>query len=133
RDRAGLAQIVVDPDNQAAFEIAERIRNEFCVRVTGLVRERPEGTINADLASGEVEVLCREIEILNPSVTPPFQLDDDNLSETTRRTHRGLDLRRPQMQQNLMLLYRVTIEVRKYLDELGFIDIETRMLTKSTP
>lgn len=133
RDRAGLAQVVVDPDNVSAFETAERIRNEFCVRITGLVRERPEGTTNADLASGEVEVLCREIEILNASVTPPFQLDDDNLSETTRLTHRVLDLRRPQMQRNLMLRYRVSIEVRKYLDNLGFIDIETPMLTKSTP
>src|SRR5690606_11483281 len=133
RDRAGLAQVVVDPDNQAAFDIAERIRNEFCVRVTGLVRERPEGTANTELASGVVEILCREIEILNASVTPPFQLDDDDLSATTTLTHRVLDLRRPQMQQNLMLRYRVAMEVRKYLDELGFIDIETPMLTKSTP
>src|SRR5690554_836821 len=133
RDRAGLAQIVVDPDNVKAFSTAEHIRNEFCVRVTGLVRLRPEGTNNPELASGEVEVLCREIEILNASVTPPFQLDDDNLSETTRLTHRVLDLRRPQMQKNLMLRYRVAMEVRKYLDELGFVDIETPMLTKSTP
>ncbi len=133
RDRAGLAQVVVDPDNVVAFETAERIRNEFCVRITGLVRERPAGTANTELASGEVEVLCREIEILNASVTPPFQLDDDNLSETTRLTHRVLDLRRPQMQRNLMLRYRVSIEVRKYLDSLGFVDIETPMLTKSTP
>lgn len=133
RDRAGLAQVVVDPDNIEAFATAERIRNEYCLRITGLVRLRPEGTSNAELASGEIEILCREIEILNTSVTPPFQLDDDNLSETTRLTHRVLDLRRPQMQQNLMLRYRVSIEVRKYLDGLGFIDIETPMLTKSTP
>jgi len=133
RDREGLAQIVFDPDNAPAFATAERLRNEFCVRVTGLVRNRPEGTVNADLASGEIEVLCREVEILNASVTPPFQLDDDNLSETIRLTHRVLDLRRPQMQRNLMLRYRVSIEVRKYLDQLGFIDIETPMLTKSTP
>ncbi|MFC4276083.1 aspartate--tRNA ligase [Achromobacter aloeverae] len=132
RDRAGLAQIVFDPDN-AAFATAERLRNEFCIKVTGLVRLRPEGTANAELASGEVEVLCKEVEILNASVTPPFQLDDDNLSETTRLTHRVLDLRRPQMQRNLMLRYRVSIEVRKFLDGLGFIDIETPMLTKSTP
>ncbi len=133
RDRAGLAQIVVDPDNVKAFSTAEHIRNEFCVRVTGLVRLRPAGTSNPELKSGEVEVLCREIEVLNASITPPFQLDDDNLSETTRLTHRVLDLRRPQMQHNLMLRYRVSIEVRKYLDNLGFIDIETPMLTKSTP
>ncbi|MFD4836116.1 aspartate--tRNA ligase [Achromobacter sp. NPDC058515] len=132
RDRAGLAQIVFDPDN-AAFATAERLRNEFCVRVTGLVRERPAGTANAELASGEIEVLCKEVEILNASVTPPFQLDDDNLSETTRLTHRVLDLRRPQMQRNLMLRYRVSIETRKFLDQLGFIDIETPMLAKSTP
>lgn len=133
RDRAGLAQIVFDPDNPPAFEIAERLRNEFCIRISGLVRRRPEGTVNTDLASGEIEVLCREVEILNPSVTPPFQLDDENLSETTRLTHRVLDLRRGQMQQNLMLRYRVSMAVRRYLDEQGFVDIETPMLTKSTP
>ena len=133
RDRAGLAQIVFDPDNEQGFAIAERLRNEFCIRVTGLVRERPAGTSNSDLASGEIEILCREVEILNPSVTPPFQLDDENLSETTRLTHRVLDLRRGQMQRNMMLRYRVSIEVRKFLDGLGFIAIETPMLTKSTP
>jgi len=133
RDRAGLAQIVVNPDNTEAFPIAERIRNEYCLRITGVVSERPEGTINNDLASGQIEVVCTEIEILNASVTPAFQLDDDNLSETTRLTHRVLDLRRPEMQNNLMLRYRVAMEVRKYLDSLGFVDIETPMLTKSTP
>jgi len=133
RDRAGLAQIVFDPDNAEGFATAERLRNEFCIRVTGLVRKRPAGTSNSDLASGEIEILCREVEILNPSVTPPFQLDDENLSETTRLTHRVLDLRRGQMQRNMMLRYRVSIEVRKFLDDLGFIDIETPMLTKSTP
>lgn len=133
RDRAGLAQIVFDPDNVPAFATAERLRNEFCIRITGLVRERPAGTTNSDLASGEIEILCREVEILNASVTPPFQLDDENLSETTRLTHRVLDLRRGQMQKNMMLRYRVSIEVRKFLDNLGFIDIETPMLTKSTP
>jgi len=133
RDRAGLAQIVFDPDNAESFKTAESLRNEFCLRITGEVRLRPEGTANAELASGEIEILCREVEVLNASVTPPFHLDDDNLSETTRLTHRVLDLRRPQMQQNLMLRYRVSIEVRKFLDNLGFIDIETPMLTKSTP
>src|SRR5690606_10114764 len=117
----------------AAFETAERIRNEYCLRITGLVRLRPAGTTNADLLSGEIEILCREIEILNASVTPPFQLDDDNLSETTRLTHRVLDLRRPQMQRNLMLRYRVYMVARNYLDALGFVDIETPMLTRSTP
>jgi aspartyl-tRNA synthetase len=133
RDRAGLAQVVCDPDRAEMFATAERIRNEFCVRITGKVRRRPGGTENTGLRSGQIEVLCHRLEILNPSVTPPFQLDDDNLSETTRLTHRVLDLRRPQMQQNLMLRYRVAMEVRRYLDSLGFIDIETPMLTKSTP
>jgi len=133
RDRAGLAQVVVDPDTPQVFALAERIRNEYCLRITGRVRRRPEGTHNPELTSGEVEILCQDLEILNPSVTPPFQLDDDNLSETTRLTHRVLDLRRPQMQRNLMLRYRVAMAVRQYLDAQGFIDIETPMLTRSTP
>jgi aspartyl-tRNA synthetase len=133
RDRAGLAQVVCDPDRAEMFAIAERLRNEFCLKVVGKVRRRPEGTGNPNIRSGEIEILCHGIEILNPSVTPPFQLDDDNLSETTRLTHRVLDLRRPQMQDNLMLRYKVAMQVRTYLDSLGFIDIETPMLTKSTP
>ena len=133
RDREGLAQVVCDPDRADVFAVAERIRNEFCVRIVGKVRRRPEGTSTANLKSGEIEILCHELEILNASVTPPFQLDDENLSETTRLTHRVLDLRRPAMQKNLMLRYRVAMEVRQYLDSLGFVDIETPMLTKSTP
>ena len=133
RDRTGIAQVVYDPDRAETFATAERIRNEFCVKVIGKVRRRPDGTDNAGIRSGQIEILCHEIEILNASVTPPFQLDDDNLSETTRLTHRVLDLRRPQMQNNLMLRYKVAMQVRTYLDALGFIDIETPMLTKSTP
>jgi len=133
RDREGLVQVVCDPDRADMFNAAEAVRNEFCLRITGLVRARPAGTENAGLTSGKIEVLCHELEVLNPSVTPPFQLDDDNLSETTRLTHRVLDLRRPQMQHNLRLRYRVSMEVRKFLDTNGFIDIETPMLTKSTP
>ena len=133
RDREGLVQIVCDPDRPDMFKTAEGVRNEFCLKVVGKVRARPAGTENANLVSGKVEVLCHELEVLNPSVTPPFQLDDENLSETTRLTHRVLDLRRPQMQKNLMLRYRVAMEVRKFLDANGFIDIETPMLTKSTP
>ncbi|MFM7484141.1 MAG: aspartate--tRNA ligase [Burkholderiaceae bacterium] len=133
RDREGLVQVVCDPDRADMFSAAEAVRNEFCLRITGLVRARPAGTENAGLTSGKIEVLCHELEVLNPSVTPPFQLDDDNLSETTRLTHRVLDLRRPQMQHNLRLRYRVSMEVRKFLDANGFIDIETPMLTKSTP
>jgi aspartyl-tRNA synthetase len=133
RDREGLVQVVCDPDRADVFKTAESVRNEYCLRVTGVVRARPEGTTNANLGSGKIEVLCHELQVLNASVTPPFQLDDDNLSETTRLTHRVLDLRRPQMQNNLRLRYKVTMEVRKFLDANGFIDIETPMLTKSTP
>ncbi|MCU0930999.1 MAG: aspartate--tRNA ligase [Serpentinimonas sp.] len=133
RDREGYVQVVCDPDRPEMFALAEGLRNEFCIQVKGVVRARPEGTTNEQLKSGRIEVLCHEIVVLNPSVTPPFQIDDDNLSETTRLTHRVLDLRRPQMQKNLMLRYRVAMEVRKFLDAHGFVDIETPMLTKSTP
>ena len=133
RDREGYVQIVCDPDRADMFTTAEGVRNEFCIQVKGIVRARPEGTVNDGLKSGKIEVLCHEMTVLNPSVTPPFQLDDDNLSETTRLTHRVLDLRRPYMQNNLMLRYRVAMETRKFLDANGFIDIETPMLTKSTP
>ncbi len=133
RDREGYVQVVCDPDRAEMFGVAENLRNEFCIQVKGLVRARPEGTVNGNLKSGKIEVLCHELKVLNPSVTPPFQLDEENLSETTRLTHRVLDLRRPYMQNNLMLRYRVTMEVRKFLDANGFVDIETPMLTKSTP
>jgi aspartyl-tRNA synthetase len=133
RDREGLVQVVCDPDRPEMFAAAEGVRNEFCLQVTGVVRARPAGTENANLTSGKVELLCHTLAVLNPSVTPPFPLDDENLSETVRLTHRVLDLRRPQMQRNLRLRYKVAIEVRKFLDEQGFIDIETPMLTKSTP
>ncbi|MDE2269556.1 MAG: aspartate--tRNA ligase [Betaproteobacteria bacterium] len=133
RDREGLVQVVCDPDRAAMFATAEGLRNEFCVQVQGLVRPRPAGTENEGMTSGKIEVLCHDITVLNASVTPPFQLDDDNLSETTRLTHRVLDLRRPQMQHNLKLRYRVAMAVRRFLDGQGFIDIETPMLTKSTP
>ncbi|MCB1958154.1 MAG: aspartate--tRNA ligase, partial [Rhodocyclaceae bacterium] len=133
RDREGMVQVVCDPDRPQMFEVAESIRNEFVLRIEGRVRRRPAGTENANLTSGEIEVLCHEIEILNSSATPPFQLDDENLSETTRLTHRVIDLRRPQMQQNLMLRYRTAMAFRRFLDAQGFIDVETPMLTKSTP
>ncbi len=133
RDREGLAQIVCDPDRAEAFTTADRVRNEFVLKVTGKVRRRPEGTTNTNLRSGEIEILAHEVEILNPSVTPPFQLDDENLSEQVRLQYRVLDLRRDQMQKNLRLRYKVTMAVRKALDTLGFIDIETPMLTRSTP
>src|SRR5471030_2634380 len=133
RDREGLVQIVCNPEQAEVFKAAESVRNEFCLRVTGVVKDRLAGTVNSNLKSGKIEVVCSQLEVLNPSVAVPFQLDDDNLSETTRLTHRVLDLRRPQMQNNLRLRYKVTMEVRKFLDEHGFIDIETPMLTRSTP
>ncbi|MBK7357339.1 MAG: aspartate--tRNA ligase [Propionivibrio sp.] len=133
RDRDGLAQIVCDPDRPGMFAIAESVRNEFCLKITGKVRARPAGTINANMPSGEVEILCHEIEVLNPSVTPPFPLDDDNLSENVRLLHRVIDLRRPHMQRNMQLRYKVARAFRRFLDDAGFIDIETPMLTKSTP
>ncbi|PAT43415.1 aspartate--tRNA ligase [Vandammella animalimorsus] len=133
RDREGYVQVVCDPDRPEMFAAAETVRNEFCLQITGLVRARPEGTSNDNLKSGRVEVLCHELKVLNPSVTPPFQMDDDSLSETTRLTHRVMDLRRPYMQKNLMLRYRVSMAVRQFLDAHGFIDIETPMLGKSTP
>ena len=133
RDREGLAQVVCDPDRPLMFKTAESVRSEFCLRIRGKVRARPEGTVNANIASGEVEILCHEMEILNPSLTPPFQLDDENLSENIRLLHRVLDLRRPQMQQNMQLRYKTARAFRRFLDDAGFIDIETPMLTKSTP
>ncbi|WP_374603213.1 aspartate--tRNA ligase [Niveibacterium sp.] len=133
RDREGLVQVVCDPDRPDTFAVAESVRNEFCLKVVGKVRRRPEGTTNANLISGEVEVLCHELEVLNPSVTPPFQLDDENLSETVRLTHRVMDLRRPYMQKIMQLRYRTARAFRRFLDDQGFIDIETPMLTKSTP
>ncbi len=133
RDREGLVQVVCDPDRADMFAIAESVRSEYVLRIEGLVRRRPAGTENAALTSGEIEVLCHDIEVLNAAVTPPFQLDDDNLSETVRLTHRVVDLRRPQMQENLMLRYRVARAFRRFLDDHGFVDVETPMLTKSTP
>jgi len=133
RDREGLAQVVCDPDRPDMFRIAENVRNEFVLKITGKVRRRPAGTENPNLASGEIEILCHELEVLNTAVTPPFQLDEENLSENVRLTHRVIDLRRPQMQKNLMLRYKVAMAFRRFLDEQGFIDIETPMLTKSTP
>ncbi|MBU1447623.1 MAG: aspartate--tRNA ligase [Gammaproteobacteria bacterium] len=133
RDREGIAQVVCDPDRADMFTIAESVRNEFVLKITGRVRRRPEGTENKNMHSGEIEILCHEIEVLNASVTPPFQLDDENLSENVRLTHRVVDLRRPQMQKNMMLRYKTARAFRRFLDDHGFIDIETPMLTKSTP
>ncbi len=133
RDREGLVQVVCDPDRAATFATAEKLRNEYVIAITGLVRPRPEGSTNPNLVSGEIEVLAHDITILNVAATPPFQLDDENLSETVRLEHRVLDLRRPPMQRNMMLRYRTAMAARRFLDAQGFIDIETPALYKSTP
>ncbi len=133
RDREGVVQVVCDPDHLACFETAESVRSEYCVQVRGVVRARPAGSENAELASGQIEVLCKSLTVLNPSASPPFVLDDDSLSENTRLTHRVFDLRRPKMQRNLKLRHRVATEMRCYLDQAGFIEVETPLLTKSTP
>jgi aspartyl-tRNA synthetase len=133
RDREGLAQVVCDPDRAEAFDCANRVRSEFVLRIRGVVRARPEGTVNPNLRSGAIEVLAHEVEILNPALTPPFQLDDENLSETVRLEHRILDLRREPMQKNIRLRHAAARAARGFLDGHGFIDIETPVLYKSTP
>lgn len=132
RDREGLLQIVFDPDAKDVFADAERLRGEFCIRIKGLVRARPGGTANANLASGQVELLCRELEILSRSETPPFH-HDEPVNEELRLKYRYLDLRRDVMQKRIRLRHQVTRAMRDYLDSNGFIDIETPMLTKATP
>ncbi len=133
RDREGLVQVVIDPDTPDAFASAERIRNEYVLRLTGRVRRRPEGTSNLNLATGAVEVLARDLEILNRAEPLPFQLDDEDTSEEVRLRYRYLDLRRPVMQERLRLRTQVISTLRRFLDAHGFLDIETPMLTKATP
>ena len=132
RDRAGLLQIVFDADTQQVFADAERVRGEYVLQVKGLVRRRPEGTANANLASGQIEVLAQELVVLNRSEPLPFQLDED-VREEVRLRYRYLDLRRELMQKRLLLRHQITRAVRNHLDEHGFVDIETPMLTKATP
>ena len=133
RDREGIAQIVFDPDREEAFASADMVRNEYVLRISGRVRKRPEGTINPDMATGEVEVLGHSIEILNKAKTPPFQLDDEQVHDDIRLRYRYVDLRRPQMQKNIRLRARVSRLMHNFLDENGFLEIETPMLTKATP
>ncbi|MBO7081854.1 MAG: aspartate--tRNA ligase [Neisseriaceae bacterium] len=133
RDREGMVQVVIDPDTPDAFALADSSRNEFVLSVEGRVRLRPEGTKNENMISGGIEILAKNIEVLNIAATPPFQIDDENLSENVRLTNRVIDLRRPMMQRNLRLRYQVAMGVRRFLDEQGFIDIETPVLTRSTP
>ena len=133
RDREGLAQVVYNPDLAATFAIAETLRNEYVIRITGKVRLRPDGTINPNMPTGEVEVLGHTIELLNKARTPPFQLDDENVQDDVRLRYRYVDLRRQTMQDNIKLRSRVTRALRAYLDEAGFLDIETPVLTRATP
>ncbi len=133
RDHTGLVQVVFDPDRAETFARAEEVRNEFVLRITGLVRHRPEGTVNPDMNTGEIEVLGYELEILNRAATPPFQLDDNNVSEENRLRYRYIDLRRPEMQERLRLRARVIRQLRNALEDDGFIEVETPMLTRATP
>jgi aspartyl-tRNA synthetase len=133
RDREGTVQVVIDPDTPEAFKVAEDVRGEYVLRVVGKVRARPAGTENPNLPTGMVEVLTQSLEVLNPSLTPPFQIDDDNINENIRLQYRYLDLRREPMQKNLRLRYRVSKLMRDYLDQHGFMEVETPMLTRSTP
>ena len=133
RDREGLAQIVYDPDRPEPFAIADSVRNEYVIRIRGRVRHRPDGTVNPDLPTGEVEVLGYNIEILNKALTPPFQLDEEHVHDDVRLRYRYIDLRRPVMQHNLRLRSRIATSMRAYLDKLGFLEIETPMLTRATP
>ncbi|MDR3428024.1 MULTISPECIES: aspartate--tRNA ligase [Silvimonas] len=133
RDREGLVQVVFDPDTPEAFATADASRSEYVLEITGIVRDRPAGTTNKNLISGEIEILAKDIKVLNTANTPPFQIDDENLSETVRLQNRVIDLRRPAMQKNMRLRYKVALLVRNFLDSRGFIDVETPMLTRSTP
>jgi len=132
RDREGLLQIVFNPDTPEVFAQAERVRNEFVLKVTGTVRLRPPGTVNPNLKSGKVELLCQSLEILNRSEPLPFQLDE-HVSEEVRLRFRYIDLRREEMRERLLLRHRITRAMRRYLDDAGFVDIETPMLSKATP
>ncbi|HAI69996.1 MAG TPA: aspartate--tRNA ligase [Gammaproteobacteria bacterium] len=133
RDREGRVQVVFDPERADAFTIAERVRNEYVLRIQGNIRRRPEGTENQKIPTGQVEVVCQQIEILNAAETPPFQLDEEQVSEEIRLRYRYIDLRRSNMQTRLFVRAQITRFLRHVLDEQGFLDIETPMLTKATP
>ena len=134
RDRNGLVQVVFDPDNAENFAIADKVRSEYVLEIKGLVRARPGGTVNKDMATGEIEMLGREITVLNASKTPPFPLDNyQTVGEDIRLKYRYLDLRRPEMQQKLILRSKITGNIRRFLEDNGFLDIETPILTRATP
>ena len=133
RDNKGMLQVVFDPDNAAMFSLAESLRNEFVLKVSGKIRIRPEGTINKDMPTGEIELLAQDLQVLNASETPPFQLDDDDVHDDIRLKYRYIDLRRPDMQQRMQLRAKVTHYLRSWLEDQDFMDIETPMLTRATP
>lgn len=133
RDREGLVQVVFDPDAPESFQVAERVRNEYVLQIRGKVRRRPDGTENKNMPTGEIEILGKQVEILNSAETPPFQIDEDDISEELRLRYRYIDLRRPPMQQRMMLRARIARQLRRFLDDRGFLDIETPILTKTTP
>ena len=134
RDRTGVLQVVFDPDEDKSFALADSVRNEYVLMAKGKVRLRPEGTVNADMPTGEVEVLGKELVILNAAKTPPFQLDEySEAGEDIRLRYRYMDLRRPEMQQRMQTRARITSAVRAYLEDQGFWDIETPTLSRATP
>ena len=134
RDRSGIVQVVFDPDTKESFETADRVRNEYVLKAKGRVRPRPEGTVNSEMPTGEIEVLGSSLEILNASETPPFQLDEySSAGEDVRLKYRFIDLRRPEMQERIKLRAKISAFVRRYLESEGYLDIETPTLTKSTP
>ena len=134
RDREGLAQVVVDPDTEEAFALADKVRSEYVLKITGIVRPRPEGTVNCNMSTGEIEVLGRQVEILNRAQTPPFQIEGyTDVGEDVRLRNRVIDLRRPEMQEKLIIRSKATAVVRRFMEQHGFLDIETPMLTRATP
>ncbi|USE34499.1 aspartate--tRNA ligase [Endozoicomonas sp. SCSIO W0465] len=134
RDREGLAQVVVDPDTEEAFALADKVRSEYVLKIAGIVRPRPEGTVNSNMSTGEIEVLGKQVEILNQAQTPPFQIEGyTEVGEDVRLRNRVIDLRRPEMQEKLIIRSKATAVVRRFMEEQGFLDIETPMLTRATP
>ena len=134
RDREGIVQVVFDPDTEEHFERADKVRSEYVLKITGRVRARGEGTVNPAMATGEIEILGKELEILNTAATPPFQLDEHTaVGEEVRLKYRYMDLRRQEMQQRLITRSKITSAIRNFLDEEGFLDIETPILTRATP
>ncbi|WP_422475845.1 aspartate--tRNA ligase [Endozoicomonas sp. ALB032] len=134
RDREGIAQVVIDPDTEEAFALADKARSEYVLKITGFVRPRPQGTVNTNMGTGEIEVLGKQVEILNEAQTPPFQIEGyTDVGEEVRLKNRVIDLRRPEMQEKMILRSKLTSAVRSFMDEQGYLDVETPVLTRATP